>query len=77
MPRSNCDIVYGVILYAKAKSEKGVSMKRRDCTVVAVAKREREKAGALRTQDRNEKQETIDALSADSLECNDLSGAQK
>lgn len=51
-------------------------MKRR-CTVAVAEKKEREKAGALRTQDRNEKQETIDALPVDSPECNDLSGAQK
>lgn len=52
-------------------------MKRRRCTFAISETREREKASALRTQDRNEKQETIDAQPADSLKCNDLSGAQK
>lgn len=62
-------------VYAEAESEKGVvSMKRRRCTFAISETREREKASALRTQDRNEKQETIDAQPADSLKCNDLSG---
>lgn len=49
------------------------------CTLVAEAgkerERERQRAGTFRTQDRIEKQETIDALSASKGD--DLSGAQK